>query len=83
MSASDSMVSEWQFSQFLTVSGGMIPKVAAADSRPDSGTGSWLFEINMRMWRYGRNFPRQFSAEQAVDMRKRGCRKPGQEELRL
>jgi hypothetical protein len=26
---------------------GKIPREAAADSRPDSGTGSRLFEINM------------------------------------
>ncbi len=35
---------------------GKIPKEATADSRPDSGTGSRLFEINMWLWRYGRNF---------------------------
>jgi hypothetical protein len=52
---------------------GKIPTEAAADSRPDSGTGSRLFEINMWMWRYGRTatFPRQFSVEQAVKMRKK------------
>jgi hypothetical protein len=50
---------------------GKIPREAAADSRPDSGTGSRLFEINMWMWRYGRNFPRQISADQAVKLRKK------------
>ena len=35
---------------------GKIPREAAADSRPDSGTGSRLFEMNMWMWRYGRPF---------------------------
>jgi hypothetical protein len=37
---------------------GAIPAEAAADSRPDSGTGSRLFEINIWMWSYGRTFPR-------------------------
>ena len=46
-------------------------KQAAADSRPDSGTGSRLFEVNMWMWRYGRTFPRQISVEQAVELRKK------------
>ena len=50
---------------------GKIPREAAADSRPDSGTGSWLFEINMWMWRYGRTFPRQISVDQAVELRKK------------
>ncbi len=36
---------------------GAIPAEAAADSRPDNGTGSRLFEINIWMWRYGRTFP--------------------------
>ena len=49
-----------------------IPREASADSRPDSGTGSRLFEINMwtRMWRYGRTFPREISVDQAVELRK-------------
>ncbi len=34
----------------------------AADSRPDSGTGSRPFEVNIWMWRYGRAFPRNISA---------------------
>ena len=50
---------------------GKIPREAAADSRPDSGTGSRLFEINMWMWRYGRTFPRQISVDQAVELRKK------------
>ena len=49
---------------------GAIPAEAAADSRPDSGTGSRLFEINIWMWRYGRTFPRQVSVADAVAMRK-------------
>jgi hypothetical protein len=50
---------------------GKIPREAAADSRPDSGTGSWLFEINMWMWRYGRTCPRHISVDQAVEFRKK------------
>jgi hypothetical protein len=50
---------------------GKIPREAAADSRPDNGTGSRLFEINMWMWRYGRTFPRQISVDQAVEFRKK------------
>ena len=42
---------------------------AAADSRPDSGTGSRLFEVNIWMWRYGRAFPRKISVEDAEEMR--------------
>jgi hypothetical protein len=48
-----------------------IPREAAADLRPDTGTGSRLFEINMWMWRYGRTFPRQISVDQAVKFRKK------------
>ncbi len=45
---------------------GKFPKEATADSRPNSGTGSLLFEFNMWIWRYGRTLPRQISVEQAV-----------------
>jgi hypothetical protein len=48
-----------------------IPREAAADSRPDSGTGSRLFEVNIWMWTYGRPFPRKFSVVEAVAMRKK------------
>jgi hypothetical protein len=47
-----------------------VPLEASADSRPDSGTGSLLFEINIWMWRYGRTSPREFSVADAVVMRK-------------
>ena len=40
-------------------------------SRPDSGTGSRLFKINMWMWCYGRTFPRQISVDEAVELRKK------------
>ena len=46
-----------------------VPEGAAADSRPDSGTGSKLFEVNIWMWRYGRAFPRKISVEDAEEMR--------------
>ena len=48
-----------------------VPDGAAADSRPDSGTGSRLFEVNMWMWRYGRAFPRKISVEDAEEMRRK------------
>jgi hypothetical protein len=46
-----------------------VPAGAAADSRPDRGTGSRLFEVNIWMWRYGRAFPRKISVEDAEEMR--------------
>jgi hypothetical protein len=49
---------------------GKILKEATADSRPDSGTASLLFEINMWMWRNGRTLFGQISldsVEKAVD----------------
>ena len=49
---------------------GAVPAEAAADSRPDNGTGSRLFEINIWMWRYGRTFPREVTVADAVAMRK-------------
>ena len=48
-----------------------VPAGAAADSRPDSGTGSRLFEVNIWMWRYGRAFPRKISVEDAKEMRRK------------
>ena len=64
-----------------------IPREAAADSRPDSGTGSRLFEVNIWMWKHasGRTFLREFSVEEAVAMRKRRVqesRERGAETLR-
>ena len=50
---------------------GAIPAEAEADSRPDSGTGSRLFEINIWMWRYGRTFPREITVADAVELRKK------------
>ncbi len=46
-----------------------VPEGAAADSRPDSGTGSKLFELNIWMWHYGRALPRKISVEDAEEMR--------------
>ena len=50
---------------------GAIPAEAAADSRPDSGTGSRLFEVNIWMWRYGRIFPRDIAVADSVELRRR------------
>ena len=52
----------------------VVPAGAAADSRPDSGTGSRLFEVNIWMWRYGRAFPRRISVEDADEMRRKRVR---------
>ncbi len=41
----------------------------AADSRPDSGNGSRLYELNMWMWRYGRGQERTVSVLQAMEVR--------------
>jgi hypothetical protein len=49
---------------------GTTPAKADADSRPNSGTSSELFEINIWMWRYGRTFPLDVSVADAVAMRK-------------
>ena len=46
-----------------------VPAGAAADSRPDSWTGSRLFKVNIWMWHYGRAFPRKISVEDAEEMR--------------
>ena len=56
---------------------GATPAWAAADSRPDRGTGSRLFdpEVNIWMWRYGRTFPQEFSVADAVAMRKERIQK--------
>ncbi len=45
-----------------------VPNGAAADSRPNSGTGSRLFEVNIWMWRKGRVFPRKISVKDAEEM---------------
>ena len=50
---------------------GAIPAEAAADSRPDSGTGSRLFEINIWMWRYGRTFTREIAVSDSIELRKK------------
>ena len=52
----------------------LVPAGAAADSRPDSGTGSRLYEVNTWMWRYGRAFPRKISVEDAEEMRRKRVR---------
>jgi hypothetical protein len=47
-----------------------VPNGAAADSKPNRGTGSSLFEVNIWMWRYGRAFPRKISVKNAEEMRR-------------
>jgi hypothetical protein len=49
---------------------GAIPPEAAADSRPNNGNGSRLFEINTWMWRFGRTFPQEISVADAKVMQK-------------
>ena len=44
---------------------------ATADSRPDSRTGSKLFEVNVWLWKYGRSLPRKCTVEEAEDMRRK------------
>lgn len=38
---------------------------AVADTRPDAGNGSRLFELSPWMWTYGRGQPRKVSVEEA------------------
>jgi hypothetical protein len=51
-----------------------VPHGAAADSRPNSGTGSHLFELNILMWRYGRVFTRKTSVKDAKEILRPGAR---------
>ena len=39
---------------------------AKADSRQDNGTGSKLFEVNIRLWRYGQSLPRKHTVSDAT-----------------
>ena len=48
-----------------------VPDGAAADSRPYSGTGSRLFEVNIWIWNYGRAFPRKISVADTAEMRRK------------
>jgi hypothetical protein len=47
-----------------------LGRYAVADERPDSGSGSKLFELNVWMWKYGRAHPRQVSVT-ATEKRRR------------
>ena len=40
-----------------------------ADTRPDSGNGSRLYELNLWMWRYGRGQVRKVSVAKAMEAR--------------
>ena len=42
---------------------------AIADTRPDNGTGSRLYELNHWMWRYGRSLPRTMSVADSEKIR--------------
>ena len=42
---------------------------AMADTRPDNGTGSSLYELNLWMWRYGRSLPRNMSVADSDKIR--------------
>ena len=48
-----------------------VPDGAAADSRPYSGTGSRLFEVNIWMLNYWRAFPIKISVADAAEMRQK------------
>ena len=37
---------------------------ASADTQPDHGNGSRLYEVNLWLWRYGRGQPRTMSIEE-------------------
>ena len=43
---------------------------AVADTSPDAGNGSKLFEVSPWMWRYGRGQPRMVSVGEAKARRK-------------
>ena len=46
----------------------------AADTRPDAGNGSRLYELNLWMWRYGRGQERKVTVLQAMEARARTVR---------
>jgi hypothetical protein len=66
---------------------GKIPREAAADSRPDSGTGSRLFEIknvDVALWKdLSSSFLVKSLWIKLWNSAKRGCRNPGHVALRL
>ena len=56
-----------------------------ADTRPDRGNGSRLYEVNIWMWRYGRGLPRKTtvaSAKQAQRERVKRARQTAAETLK-
>jgi len=46
----------------------------AADTRPDSGNGSRLYELHLWMWRYGRGQVRKVSVVQSMEARAKRLR---------
>jgi hypothetical protein len=47
-----------------------LGRYAMADGRPDSGSGSKLYEVNIWMWKYGRAHPRGISVADAQKRRR-------------
>ena len=47
----------------------LILGTASADTQPDRGNGSRLYEVNLWLWRYGRGQPRSMSMEEAEAVR--------------
>ena len=58
-------------------SGRAVLGAGAADTRPDSGNGSRLYELNLWMWRYhdGRGQARKVSVAKAMEARVKRLRK--------
>ena len=44
---------------------GSAASSASANTQPDRGNGSRLYEVNLWLWRYGRGQPRTMSIEEA------------------
>jgi hypothetical protein len=47
-----------------------LPRHAQADGKPDSGTGSNLYEVNIWMWKYGRAHPRRIPVAASEERRR-------------
>ncbi len=60
----------------FSIGPGYMPVEDAADSRPDSRTGSLLFEVDIWMWSYRQTFPREISVSDAKEIRKKRIQEP-------